>query len=369
MAAPRIRIEYDSMNQISKRFSRQSEGIGSLNQRVASQVEVLRGGDWVGQGANVFYQEMDDEILPALKRLSAVLGMGDRVTQGLIQVMHDTDEELANLLQLFGAGGVAGAIGVIAGVGAVGGTGGSGVAGGASWQQANQLLVRDPSSLFTQSKLQGLIGLQFQGAGAELGNAMRGLLAEPSGAKANKLIIIIINLRGRPAGEIQVEFEKFQEVMEQRDATNPETPPSGGGGGNASHMGSMTQMRYGSVVGEAFGIDPTFGAMLNPSGGLIGPGNWAFAGADTAVGYHQISHDAGGYLHNYHKIGPGYDYLGSGSGSPSDPATGQSAGISFWRQTVGGSTSSSTQGPLSMGGQVGGINRLSQSLDRVGRSN
>lgn len=368
MAAPRIRVEYDSLSQISKKFLRNSDGIGSLNQQVARQVEVLRGGHWIGKGATAFYQEMDDEILPALKRLSEVLGMADRVTQAIIQVMHDTDEEMANLLQLYEGGGIGSAVGVIAGMGA-GGQGGSGATGDAAWKQANQLLVRDPSSLFTASKLKGLIGLQFQGAGTELGNAMRELLARPSGAKVNKLIIIIINLRGRPAGEIQVEFEKFQEVMEQRDATNPETPPAAGGGGNTSHMGSMTQMRYGSVVGDAFGIDPTFGAMLNPSGGLIGPGNWAFAGADTAVGYHQISHDAAGYLYNNHQIGPGYDYLGTGSGSPSNPATGQSAGISFWRQAVGGSTSSSTQGPLSMGGQVGGINRLSQSLNRVGRSN
>ena len=369
MAAPRIRVDYEQINQVSKKFANNSDGIGTINQKVARQVEVLRGGHWIGRGATAFYQEMDNEILPALKRLSEAFGMADRVTQGIIQVMHETDEEIANLLQLFGEGGIASVVGVIAGGMAPGGQGGTGASSDAPWMQANQLLVRDPSSLFTPSKLQGLIGLQFQGVGRELGDAMRGLLAKPSGASANKLIIIIINLRGRPAGEIQVEFEKFQEVMEQGDATPSETPASAGGGGNPSFMGSMTQMRYGSVVGDAFGIDPTFGAMLNPSGGLVGPGNWAFAGADTAVGYHQISHDAAGYLQNNHQIGPGYDYLGSGTGSPSDPSTGHSAGLSFWRQALGGSTSSSTQGSLAMGGQVGGINRLSQSVDRVGRSN
>ena len=365
MGAPRIRVEYDLLNQISKIFARQGEGISSLNQKVARQLEVLRSGHWIGKGATAFYQEMDNEILPALKRLSEAMTTGDRVTRGIIQIMHDTDEELANLIQLYEGGGLAGIAGAIATGMAAGGAGTSGAAGDAPWKLLNKLLVRDPGSLFTPSKLQGLIGLQFQGAGSELGNAMSELLAKPSGGKVNILIVIIINLRGRPAGEIQVEFEKFQEAMEQRDAINPETPPSPGGGSNSSFMGSMTQMRYGSVVGEAFGIDPVFGAMLSPSGGLIGPGNWAFAGAESAVGYHQISHDAAGYLQNYHQIGPGYDYLGSGTGSPSDPSSGHSAGISFWRQALGGSTSSSTQGTLAMGGQVGGINKLSQSLNRV----
>ena len=40
-------------------------------------------------------------------------------------------------------------------------------------------------------------------------------------------------------------------------------------------MGTTAQLRYGQVVGDAFGIDPVFGAMLNPTGGMVGPGNWA----------------------------------------------------------------------------------------------
>ncbi len=359
MGAPRVRAEYDELAQIAKMFSKQSETTQTSSKRLSQQVEVLRSGHWVGRGADAFYQEMEG-LLPAVRRLVEALAMADRVTKSIIQIMEESDEDASRLIQLFGQGSVAVSIGVSATASAA-----AAGAGADSWKSVNPLLARDPAGLFTPSKLQGLIGSQFQGVGSELGDAMRGLLSNPSGKKAKSLIAIIIILRGRPGAEIQAEFEKFQEVMDQRDAAQAESPATGGGGGSSDHMGSMTQMRYGSVVGDAFGIDPTFGAMLNPNGGMIGPGNWAFAGADTAVGYHKIAHDAAGYLHNYHGIGPGYDYLGTGSGSPSDPTTGHSAGIAFWRQATGGSTSSSSLRPISQGTPIGGANRLSQSLDRV----
>ncbi len=347
MAAPRIRVEYDNLTQIAKTFMKQGEATKSASDRLARQVDVLHSGHWIGRGADVFYQEMNDSILPSIKGLAEALAMADRVTRDIIKIMHETEEDAASLIKVFEMG----SLSALSVSGMPAGGGGIGAADASQWSAINKLLVRDPSSLFSPSKLRGLINLQIQGAGAELGAAMSGLLSNPSKNKTDKLIAIIIILRGRPEAEIRIEFEQFQEVMEQRDAANAETPPSPGGGGNSEFMGSMTQMRYGSVVGDAFGIDPTFGAMLNPSGGLIGPGNWAFAGADTAVGYHQI--------------GPGYDYLGSGTGSPSDPSTGHSAGISFWRQALGGSTISSTQGSLAMGDQVGGINKISQSRIRV----
>ena len=357
MKAPRIRVEYDVLGQIAKTFGKNEEATESITQSLNRQTEILRNGQWIGHGADRFYREMDESILPSLKGLARVLGLADRVTRDIDKIMHEAEEDAASLIQMFGAGGVSLGLGIAA----------SGAGAGAAsspWSGINKLLVRDPSSLFSPSKLRGLIGLQIQGAGAELGNAMRDFLSSSSKGRADKLIAIIIILRGRPEAEIRVEFEQFQEAMGQRDAAATEPPDTSGGGGSASHMGSMTQMRYGSVVGDAFGIDPTFGAMLNPNGGLVGPGNWAFAGADTAVGYHKIAHDAAGYLHNYHQVGPGYDYLGTGSGSPSNPATGHSAGIAFWREAMGGSTSSSALRSPSIRSEIGGINRLNQSLSQ-----
>ncbi len=100
-------------------------------------------------------------------------------------------------------------------------------------------------------------------------------------------------------------------------------------------MGSTPQMRYGKVVGDAFGVDPVFGALLNPTGGLVGYGNIAYQPAnDSAVGYHGVFHDAAGYLNSFHNAGPGYNYLGQEDGDTSSPLTGQTSGLRYWSDKV-----------------------------------
>ena len=108
---------------------------------------------------------------------------------------------------------------------------------------------------------------------------------------------------------------------------------------NAAHMGSLTQLRVGSLVGEALGIDPVFGALLSPTGGIPGAGNdqvgrfaVSAAGGREVVTDHGTAHDAAGYLSNYHGMGPGYNYVPNVRGFLSDanPLAGQSNGVNFY---------------------------------------
>jgi hypothetical protein len=87
-------------------------------------------------------------------------------------------------------------------------------------------------------------------------------------------------------------------------------------------------------------MDPVFGAMLNPSGGLVGPANNAFDGDDSALGYHGAVHDAAGYLYNAHGVGPGYDYRGTDIQPTSWPTSGQVGGVRYWQGQLGQSTTS-----------------------------
>ncbi|MEL7473597.1 MAG: hypothetical protein AAGK04_09795, partial [Planctomycetota bacterium] len=108
-------------------------------------------------------------------------------------------------------------------------------------------------------------------------------------------------------------------------------------------------LRYGKVVGEAFGIDPVFGAMLNPTGGLVGPGNTSIRTSDeSCIGYHGTVHDAAGYLKNYHKTGPGYDYRGDGWLPTDWPIAGQISGIDYWCNQNPSTKQSATE----IGGEV-----------------
>ena len=124
-----IRADYDQMPEISKRFDREAvnvkRSIDSLNRKI----EVLKGGDWFGEGANAFYREMESEVMPAMQRLLKALEMGSGVIRAIERLLHETEQTIVGLfaaiLSSFGAGiGIAGGGGLGAAVGGDGGAGG-----------------------------------------------------------------------------------------------------------------------------------------------------------------------------------------------------------------------------------------------------
>jgi hypothetical protein len=212
--------------------------------------------------------------------------------------------------------------------------------------------------------MKSLVGSQFEGADSRaLRNAMTTLAGNPKGAELDNALQQIADARGKPVSEIRADYEKFLQVKAQRDATNPDTPPDLSG--HPFFMGSTSQLRYGKVVGDAFGMDPVFGSLLNPSGGLVGPGNAAVDGDSSAVGYHGQVHDAAGYLYNYHNAGPGYDYLGREGRDTASPLSGQREGIRYWRETLGGVSPISTPSEYVMRGVVWGIDKGSSAIDTI----
>lgn len=336
MAPPRVRADYDGLAKITQSFSRQAAETEKTIQSVQRGMQTLQSGDWVGQGARAFYTEMEQEVIPSLRRLASALTQAERVTRQVSQIMKQAEEEAASYFQIGFVGGV---ISALAGAGAAAATGASAPSGSAagdtsSWQ-SNEHLVRDPNGLFSDNYMRGLIGLHVQGAGSELQGAMNDLLRDPQGAQLDEALRRVAQRRGRPFEEINAEYHKFLAIRAQRDLADAPTPPETSWA-HPWFFGSNTNLRYGQVVGDAFGIDPVFGAMLNPTGGLVGPDNFSLPGDSTAVGYHGIVHDAAGYLHTYHGTGPGYNYLGLEDRDTSSPLTGQRAGIHYWRETLGG---------------------------------
>jgi hypothetical protein len=167
---------------------------------------------------------------------------------------------------------------------------------------------------------------------------MEALSKKPPPADPAPHLATIARERGRPVDEITKEYERFldyaekaawAEEMDKLDPIDQLLPDQ------SDFMGSNWQLRYGKVVGDRFGIDPVFGSMLNPTGGLVGPGNKGKAPdawyMPESVAYHGAYHDAMGYLHNYHQDGPGYNYLESPVGfAKSNPLAGQTTGIALW---------------------------------------
>ena len=109
---------------------------------------------------------------------------------------------------------------------------------------------------------------------------------------------------------------------------------------NWNIWGSIRQLKFGRVVIDTLniGLDPVFGALLNPTGGIVGPDNIdLYEGSHfDGVVMHGIVHDGGGYLINYHKTGPGYNYIKTPfTLFPStNPLSTQFSGIRYWKKLI-----------------------------------
>lgn len=206
--------------------------------------------------------------------------------------------------------------------------------------------ITPPNDRFlTEEYLKGVINRETKGEGTKkLRDAMT-VISDNKDKPIDTPLILealenIASARGKSVEDIKADWVKFQDLLAEQkrigDANNQEEVPSL----NSFHrlndkMASPSQMRFGEIVGDKLDIDPVFGALLSPTGGLVGPGNTAIDLNDSATGVHGAVHDASGYLYNYHDKGDGYDYLGTDGRDTSDPYSGQRNGIHYWKNHSG----------------------------------
>jgi WXG100 family type VII secretion target len=96
MSAPTIRSDYDQLRSMAQAFRAQSENIQKQSQQLKSDMETLQGGDWEGKGAQAFYREMGDTVMPTMQRLQRALAEASRITQQISQVMKAAEDEASS---------------------------------------------------------------------------------------------------------------------------------------------------------------------------------------------------------------------------------------------------------------------------------
>ncbi|MER2599632.1 MAG: WXG100 family type VII secretion target [Caldilineales bacterium] len=340
-----IQAQYDTLNDVARRFGGQAQANREMLAAVRRTMQPLQAGAWQGRGSTAFFNEMNSELLPALNRLVAALEQAQTITTAIARLVRQAEEEAARPFQ--GRDG-ASANSNSAGDGAT-------AAPAAGADSAAMPTPMDTASIFAPAYMDSLIGLQVQGAdSAALNRAMETLAGTPSPQQVEQALDQIAQARGVPRAEIEAQYQRYLSLRDEATriaaAKGMESIPATNQFLHDDFMGSTTQLRYGQVVGDALGIDPVFGALLNPTGGLVGPGNAAVDLGDSALGYHGVVHDAAGYLYNYHNMGPGYNYLGLENRDTSSPLTGQQAGIQYWTDRLDSgfveSTLSNTGGTL-----------------------
>ncbi len=93
MPATKVRADYDELKRISQIFSRQGSAMAGVNRKIKSAQQTLQGGDWIGQGAKVFFQEMDGEVNPSMQRLEKALTQAGRITAQIAKIMKQAEDD------------------------------------------------------------------------------------------------------------------------------------------------------------------------------------------------------------------------------------------------------------------------------------
>jgi len=88
-----ILANYEELDEIAKRFARIAEETGQIVQRIRGAAESLENGGWEGGGAGAFYNEMNDEVFPALERLDTALQESGQAAHQVAQIFRDAEEE------------------------------------------------------------------------------------------------------------------------------------------------------------------------------------------------------------------------------------------------------------------------------------
>ncbi len=329
MPANEIRVDYGVLQDIAHRFRQRAEATEALTQQIRDRVHLLESGGWDGRGAKAFFREMHQEVIPASQRLILALNEANRVTLEIIRIMREAEEEAARPFGQFSDKG-------------------NSPVNSPGAESPGTILPSPmpPSAIFNKDYMERMVGLDIQGAdSAALRNGMLTLLDPNASQKdIDQALHQIAQARGMDIEQVRAHYQRYLEIKEQiaQSARMNGKKPPWEDSLREDFVGSTPNLRFGKVVGDALGLDPAFAALLNPTGGMVGPGSWQLYPAipEDPLTYHGIFHDAGGFLYNYLGMGPGYDYLGQESHrNPGSPLTGQESGIhywnAYWRQRFG----------------------------------
>ncbi|MEP7357555.1 MAG: WXG100 family type VII secretion target [Anaerolineales bacterium] len=128
MTAPRVRADYEQLKQAAQSFGEAGEAAAQTLRAIQKEKQTLEAGDWVGQGAKAFYQEMNESVLPTLQRLASAMQSARTTTLAISRVIKQAEDAAAALFRQpggpAGATGFAGAAASASGSASVGGGGG-----------------------------------------------------------------------------------------------------------------------------------------------------------------------------------------------------------------------------------------------------
>lgn len=92
-----VQADHDELRDVQQQFNAQAHAIESMNKALQSRIDTLRGGDWIGKGADAFFQEMESQVMPAMQRLQRALVESSRFAQQTSSILRAAEDEASQL--------------------------------------------------------------------------------------------------------------------------------------------------------------------------------------------------------------------------------------------------------------------------------
>lgn len=107
MTPPVIQVNYEQLEQIAQLFSRHTQQFEAYDRQLRQMTDQLKSG-WIGMGADAFFDEMEGEILPRLKRLIEAFEASNRAVTQISEVMAAAEEQAGGVIRDVGSPGSVG---------------------------------------------------------------------------------------------------------------------------------------------------------------------------------------------------------------------------------------------------------------------
>lgn len=95
--ADEFHVEYEGLEEVAKAFQNQSEEMNQMMAAIKSSFQPLQGGEFQGDAADAFFQEMESLLFPANQRLVEALAQASETTSTISQNIQSAEQEASGL--------------------------------------------------------------------------------------------------------------------------------------------------------------------------------------------------------------------------------------------------------------------------------
>ena len=93
-----VQVDYESLTKLAGKITQQYETLVVMHIQLRGYIRDLESGGWVGPGADAFYLEMNDFVLPSVNRLVQAVQSAESVTKRIMADFKDAEERAQSLI-------------------------------------------------------------------------------------------------------------------------------------------------------------------------------------------------------------------------------------------------------------------------------